>query len=235
MAGFWKGVLVVVLLALIVTVAILSWGLWMLTGALEELDDIDGNSGPALDEEFQEEASTVTVTVISPDSVTTRRSATSSPASAGRSTTAQEDVTAEPSAPPVSSPATSGPTARPRTESTMASPAEQSPDQTLVSTAPPTDAAPTDRKTPDVPQPTSDTPQPIPDTTEPTLNTQQPTLATTSSPLSDPNGIPPLPPDGDYNCDDFSSHEAAQRIYERDTTDPHGLDGDDDGRACEDR
>lgn len=45
--------------------------------------------------------------------------------------------------------------------------------------------------------------------------------------------IPPPPADGDYNCSDFDTHDQAQEVYERDTSDPHGLDGDDDGIACE--
>lgn len=36
-----------------------------------------------------------------------------------------------------------------------------------------------------------------------------------------------------YNCDDFSSQEEAQAVYEEDTSDPNYLDGDDDGVACE--
>jgi hypothetical protein len=28
-----------------------------------------------------------------------------------------------------------------------------------------------------------------------------------------------------YNCDDFSTHAQAQAVYERDPSDPHGLDG----------
>jgi hypothetical protein len=38
----------------------------------------------------------------------------------------------------------------------------------------------------------------------------------------------------DMNCSDFDSHSAAQRFYERNQPgDPHGLDGDNDGVACE--
>ncbi|PVZ07639.1 excalibur calcium-binding domain-containing protein [Actinomycetospora cinnamomea] len=36
-----------------------------------------------------------------------------------------------------------------------------------------------------------------------------------------------------YNCSDFDTQEAAQEVYEQDTTDPNGLDRDDDGVACE--
>jgi hypothetical protein len=38
----------------------------------------------------------------------------------------------------------------------------------------------------------------------------------------------------DLDCADFSSQAEAQVEYESDTTDPNGLDADDDGEACED-
>lgn len=61
-----------------------------------------------------------------------------------------------------------------------------------------------------------------------------PTPTPTPTPDSgDAPDLPPLPPDGDYNCGDFDTHEQAQYVLERDPSDPHGLDGDDDGIACE--
>ena len=45
--------------------------------------------------------------------------------------------------------------------------------------------------------------------------------------------IPPLPPDGNYNCGDFETQEQAQYILENEPDDPHGLDGDGNGVACE--
>jgi len=45
--------------------------------------------------------------------------------------------------------------------------------------------------------------------------------------------IPPLPPDGDYNCGDFETQEQAQYALENESGDPHGLDGDGNGVACE--
>jgi hypothetical protein len=36
-----------------------------------------------------------------------------------------------------------------------------------------------------------------------------------------------------YNCDDFTYQEEAQAVYERDRTDPHDLDRNNDGIACE--
>ena len=37
-----------------------------------------------------------------------------------------------------------------------------------------------------------------------------------------------------YNCDDFGTQEEAQEVLDQDTSDPHQLDADDDGIACED-
>lgn len=43
------------------------------------------------------------------------------------------------------------------------------------------------------------------------------------------------PAEGDlYDCDDFTYQEEAQRVYDRDPSDPYGLDADNDGIACED-
>ncbi len=39
---------------------------------------------------------------------------------------------------------------------------------------------------------------------------------------------------GDLDCSDFSSQEEVQEVLEDDPSDPHGLDADDDGEACED-
>lgn len=39
--------------------------------------------------------------------------------------------------------------------------------------------------------------------------------------------------DDDLDCEDFDTQEEAQEVYEQDTSDPHGLDADDDGEACE--
>jgi hypothetical protein len=36
-----------------------------------------------------------------------------------------------------------------------------------------------------------------------------------------------------FNCDDFSSQQEAQAVYDQDPSDPNGLDADDDGEACE--
>ncbi|RJT08036.1 thermonuclease family protein [Halococcus sp. IIIV-5B] len=50
-------------------------------------------------------------------------------------------------------------------------------------------------------------------------------------------GVETPTPSGDssdpYDCSDFDSQEAAQQVYDSDPSDPSGLDGDDDGEACE--
>jgi hypothetical protein len=38
---------------------------------------------------------------------------------------------------------------------------------------------------------------------------------------------------GDLDCDDFATHEEAQQLFNQDPSDPHDLDGDGDGVACE--
>jgi hypothetical protein len=43
-----------------------------------------------------------------------------------------------------------------------------------------------------------------------------------------------LPPPHDYDCADFPTQEAAQSYFNRYPGDPSGLDGDNDGLACED-
>ena len=39
--------------------------------------------------------------------------------------------------------------------------------------------------------------------------------------------------DSDFDCASFATHEEAQRVLEQDPSDPHYLDGDGDGVACE--
>ena len=58
------------------------------------------------------------------------------------------------------------------------------------------------------------------------------TVSGTDSDSSDIE-IPPLPPNGDYNCGDFETQEQAQYALENESGDPHGLDRDGDGVACE--
>lgn len=50
---------------------------------------------------------------------------------------------------------------------------------------------------------------------------------------SDDDGVPPLPPDGDYDCGHFDTQDQAQQVLDETPGDPHRLDGDDDGIACE--
>jgi micrococcal nuclease len=56
-------------------------------------------------------------------------------------------------------------------------------------------------------------------------------------PKSQPDDQPPSTgsgSDSDLDCASFATHEQAQRVYEQDLSDPHYLDGDGDGVACED-
>ncbi|QSW98488.1 thermonuclease family protein [Haloterrigena alkaliphila] len=45
--------------------------------------------------------------------------------------------------------------------------------------------------------------------------------------------LPQLPADGDYDCGHFDTQDQAQTVLERDPSDPHRLDADSDGIACE--
>lgn len=65
-----------------------------------------------------------------------------------------------------------------------------------------------------------------------------PTATQTQTPAPDSAdnaevNLPPKPADGDYDCGHFDTHDQAQYVYEQDTSDPHGLDRDGDGKACE--
>ena len=47
-------------------------------------------------------------------------------------------------------------------------------------------------------------------------------------------GVPPVPPDGDYDCGHFNNQQQAQKVLDNDTSDPYSLDGEDqNGVACE--
>jgi hypothetical protein len=60
----------------------------------------------------------------------------------------------------------------------------------------------------------------------------QPTREVEAS-RADAAAIPPLPADGDYDCADFETQTQAQAVLDRDTSDPHYLDGEGDGIPCE--
>lgn len=66
---------------------------------------------------------------------------------------------------------------------------------------------------------------PPPQSPPPTTSTPPSTPPPSSPPGGSSEGIPPPPADGDYDCDDFDTHDQAQQVYEQDTSDPHGLDG----------
>lgn len=80
--------------------------------------------------------------------------------------------------------------------------------------------------------PSTPTPTPTPASTAESTDRAAPT-PTPAGVSTDGEDVPPLPDDGDYDCSHFDTQERAQRVLERDSSDPHGLDGDDDGAACE--
>ncbi len=94
-------------------------------------------------------------------------------------------------------------------------------------TAPKTDT-PTDTPT-STPEPVTPTSTPEPDTPTPTPEPDTPT------PTPTPEEDTPRNPDGDLDCSDFDSHQEAQEFFEANnpSEDPHRLDGDNDGLACE--
>jgi micrococcal nuclease len=53
------------------------------------------------------------------------------------------------------------------------------------------------------------------------------------SPAASQSAIPGSGGDSNLDCASFETHEEAQRVLEQDPTDPHYLDGDGDGVACE--
>ncbi|WP_330633658.1 thermonuclease family protein [Halocatena halophila] len=59
----------------------------------------------------------------------------------------------------------------------------------------------------------------------------------TPTPTPEPDSKPDLPPpsgsNDPYDCSDFSSQDQAQWVLDNTPGDPSGLDGDDDGEACE--
>jgi micrococcal nuclease len=60
------------------------------------------------------------------------------------------------------------------------------------------------------------------------VSTETPTMTQETG-----DDIPTPPPDGDYDCSHFDTQKQAQKVLERESGDPHRLDGDDDGVACE--
>jgi hypothetical protein len=69
-----------------------------------------------------------------------------------------------------------------------------------------------------------------PSTTDPSVPPSSPPSPSPDSRESSPN----YRSGRDLDCDDFSSQEEAQEVLEDDPSDPHGLDADNDGEACED-
>ncbi|SEP15787.1 micrococcal nuclease [Halogranum amylolyticum] len=65
---------------------------------------------------------------------------------------------------------------------------------------------------------------------DPSTPTDTPAGEESDSSSSD---IPPLPADGDYDCSHFDTQNQAQQVLDGSSGDPHRLDGDGDGVACE--
>jgi hypothetical protein len=59
-----------------------------------------------------------------------------------------------------------------------------------------------------------------------------PSASASASPSASAGGGLPPAPGGDYDCADLT-YSQAQQVLRSDPSDPHGLDGDDDGEACE--
>ena len=100
---------------------------------------------------------------------------------------------------------------------------------TLEPTPEPT-PPPTPEPTPTpAPEPTPTTPSPTPEPTEPPPQTPEPTEPPSGA------GLPPCAQGGgDCNCGDFATHAEAQAFFDsQGPGDPHGLDSDGDGIACE--
>jgi hypothetical protein len=53
------------------------------------------------------------------------------------------------------------------------------------------------------------------------------------SPATSQSASPESGVDSNLDCASFDTHEEAQRVFEQDLSDPHYLDGDGDGVACE--
>ncbi len=66
----------------------------------------------------------------------------------------------------------------------------------------------------------------------PSGSSASPTASPSASPSASAGGGLPHAPGGDYDCADLT-YSQAQRVLRSDPSDPHQLDGDDDGEACE--
>lgn len=78
---------------------------------------------------------------------------------------------------------------------------------------------------------TTSPPVPVPGAEVP-----EPPPAPEPAPAPEPEPAPAPPgdlPEGDLDCADFATQEEAQAVLDADPSDPHGLDGEGDGIACE--
>lgn len=95
--------------------------------------------------------------------------------------------------------------------------------EVVETTGPPSTTAPATTGPPSTTPPATTAP---PVTTPPA--TTAPATTTPASTTSPPSTTAP-----DLDCSDFTARAEAQAEYDRDTTDPHNLDADNDGQACE--
>ena len=82
----------------------------------------------------------------------------------------------------------------------------------------------------------TEVPTPVPTATATEIPTPVPTATATATPTPAPTATPTATEEPDRNCSDFDTWQEAQDFYEAaggPESDPHGLDGDNDGIACE--
>ena len=82
----------------------------------------------------------------------------------------------------------------------------------------------------------TEVPTPVPTATATEVPTPVPTATATATPTPAPTATPTATEEPDRNCSDFDTWQEAQDFYEAaggPDSDPHGLDGDNDGIACE--
>ena len=129
-------------------------------------------------------------------------------------------------------------------ESTTDTPVDEAPPVAVEPTTAPI-IAPEPTATPVAPEPTPEptvapveTAAPEPTVTPaPEPPTEEPTIAPTPAPIATTAPAPqiglPVCVNADCNCSDFTSQAEAQAVFDAFPGDPHGLDGDGNGIACE--
>ena len=104
----------------------------------------------------------------------------------------------------------------------------------VPSTSTPTPVLPSPTPVPSTPTPVAATPTSVPPTPTPILPT--PTISPEETPTPSPHPTPPELEEPDRNCSDFDTWQDAQAFYKAaggPDSDPHNLDNNGDGIACE--